>query len=75
MLPNGSDGIIVAGRSVAGDQRANSAFRVESSCMAMGQAAGAAASLAVKQNKKIEELAIDDIRDLLRQHGAIVPAN
>jgi hypothetical protein len=73
MIPLGSDGIIVAGRSVAGDQRANSAFRVESSCMAMGQAAGAAAALAVQQNKNINELSINDIRELLRQHGAIVP--
>ncbi len=75
MLPIDSDGIIVAGRSVAGDQRANSAFRVESSCMAMGQAAGVVASLAVKQNKKIDELAITDIRNLLRQHGSIVPVS
>jgi hypothetical protein len=41
--------------------------------MAMGQAAGAAAALAVQQNKNINELSINDIRELLRQHGAIVP--
>ncbi len=73
MLPADSDGIIVAGRSVAGDQKANSAFRVESSCMAMGQAAGATAALAIQQNIAIEAVPLKDIHNLLRQHGAIVP--
>ncbi|MFA5859585.1 MAG: FAD-dependent oxidoreductase [Elusimicrobiota bacterium] len=75
MLPTGSEGIIVAGRCVSGDQRANSAFRVESSCMAMGQAAGAVAALAVKQNKSITSIPMKDIHALLQLYGAIVPGS
>ena len=75
MLPEGSEHLIVAGRCVAGDQEANSAYRVEASCMAMGQAAGAAAAMASERNTDIKDLPIDDLRVLLRRHGAIVPGD
>ena len=41
--------ILVAGRCVSSDRLANSGLRVQASCMAMGQAAGAAAALAVQK--------------------------
>jgi hypothetical protein len=46
MLPKGAKNFLVAGRCVASEQLVNSAVRVEASCMAMGQAAGALARLA-----------------------------
>ena len=46
LVPKGSRNIIVAGRCVSSDRLANSGLRVQASCMAMGQAAGAAAALA-----------------------------
>lgn len=74
LLPSGGTGIIVAGRCVAGDADANSAYRVEASCMAMGQAAGAAAALAVKRGGDFLTVPLPELRALLRRHGAIVPA-
>jgi hypothetical protein len=74
LLPAGSRRLIVAGRCAAGDWEANSAYRVEASCMAMGQAAGAAAALAVRLGVDFENLPLEELRVLLRQHGAIVPA-
>jgi glycine/D-amino acid oxidase-like deaminating enzyme len=47
MLPKGVGGMLVAGRAVSSDHGANSALRVQASCMAMGQAAGTAAAMAV----------------------------
>ena len=44
LIPAGSDRLLVAGRCIAGDQEANSAYRVQATCMATGQAAGAAGS-------------------------------
>ena len=73
LVPAESRGVIVAGRCVAGDWEANSAYRVEATCMATGQAAGAAAALAARLNVDFETLPIEALRDLLRQHGAIVP--
>jgi hypothetical protein len=75
MLPKGSKHLIVAGRCVSGDQEANSAYRVQASCMAMGQAAGAAAALAAGNDSDIEDVPIADLRELLRRHNAIVPGD
>ncbi len=75
MLPENSSNFLVAGRCISSEQSVNSAIRVAASCMAMGQAAGAIAVLAVKQNKDVEEVAISDIHEMLKKHGAIVPIN
>lgn len=73
LLPKGSRNLVVAGRSASGDGEAQSAYRVQASAMAMGQAAGAVAALAALCGKEVREVAIDAVRDLLRKHGAIVP--
>jgi hypothetical protein len=73
LVPRGSRNLLAAGRSVSSDRLANSALRVQASCMAMGQAAGAAAALAARRNLSPHEVPLDDLRTLLRQHGAIVP--
>jgi glycine/D-amino acid oxidase-like deaminating enzyme len=73
MLPQGSGFLIAAGRHIAGDREAHSAYRVEASCMAMGQAAGAMAALAARRNVDPEQLPLADIHALLTRHGAIVP--
>lgn len=73
LLPAGSRNLIVAGRCVSSDRLANSALRVQASCMAMGQAAGAMAALSARSGVDPEALAIADIHQLLVNHGAIVP--
>jgi hypothetical protein len=73
LVPKGSSNIIVAGRCVSSDRLANSGLRVQASCMAMGQAAGAAAALAVAKNTTPLQVPLKDIRETLRKHGAIVP--
>jgi hypothetical protein len=73
LVPKGSRNLIVAGRSVSSDRLANSALRVQASCMAMGQAAGAAAALAARRNVSPHEVPLDELKTLLRQHGAITP--
>ncbi|GBG11459.1 hypothetical protein PAT3040_06278 [Paenibacillus agaridevorans] len=73
LIPVRSEHLLVAGRCIAGDQMANSAYRVQATCMATGQAAGAAAALASRNNVKVQELSYKELTDCLRQHGAIVP--
>jgi hypothetical protein len=75
LLPEGSQGIIVAGRCASGDGDASSAYRIQASCMAMGQAAGAAAVLAVDRDGDFSRVPLQDLRSLLKQHGAIVPGD
>jgi hypothetical protein len=73
LVPRGSRHLLAAGRCVSSDRRANSALRVQASCMAMGQAAGAAAALAVSLGVASRDVPIDRLRKLLAAHGAIVP--
>ena len=73
LVPKGSLNIIVAGRCVSSDRLANSGLRVQASCMAMGQAAGAAAALAAEGNRTPLEVPLKDIRKMLSKNGAIVP--
>ena len=75
LLPEGSRFLMVAGRCLASDREANSALRVECPCMAMGQAAGAMAALSARTGTDPEELPLDDVYDVLREHGAVVPGD
>jgi glycine/D-amino acid oxidase-like deaminating enzyme len=73
LIPRQSKNFLVAGRCVSSDRLANSALRVQASCMGMGQAAAVAAVLASKRGTTPAEVPIDRIKELLKEHGAIVP--
>lgn len=75
MIPRENGYLAVAGRCVSGDQAANSAYRVQASCMGMGQAAGAMAALAARAGCRMQDVPVDDIRAAIRRHGAIVPGD
>lgn len=64
---------LVAGRCMSSDRLANSALRVEATCMATGQAAGAAAALAAKSSRAVRDVPAAEIRAALAASGAIVP--
>lgn len=69
----GCDGLWVAGRCVSSDRLANSALRVEATCMATGQAAGEAAALAAARGVAADAIPLDELKRRLRASGAIVP--
>ncbi|HIG17164.1 MAG TPA: FAD-dependent oxidoreductase [Candidatus Handelsmanbacteria bacterium] len=73
LIPKDSRNLIVAGRCVSSDRLANSALRVQASAMAMGQAAGAAAALAVRLETTPRDVPLECLYELLEQHGHIVP--
>ena len=73
LIPRGSRRLLVAGRCISSDRLANSALRVQASCMATGQTAGAIAALAARQQQSSLEIDIASIKNLLLAHGAIVP--
>jgi len=73
LIPKGSRNLLVAGRCLSSDRLANSALRVQATCMATGQAAGAAAALAAKHGVTPSAVPIEEIKALLRASGAIVP--
>ena len=72
LVPKGSQNLIVAGRCVSSDREANSALRVQASCMAMGQAAGAAAALAIQKQTTPGAVPLGELKALLKRHDAIL---
>ena len=65
--------LMMAGRCISTDRETNSAIRVKSSCMAMGEAAGTAAALAVKDNIEVKDISVEKLKDTLDKNGAIIP--
>ncbi len=71
LIPKGSSRITVAGRIVSADQVAFAGIRAQCTCMAMGQAMGAAAALAVQRGVASRELPSQDIVAVTVEHGAV----
>jgi hypothetical protein len=71
LIPKGSSRITVAGRIVSADRWAFAGIRAQCTCMAMGQAMGAAAALAVKRGVPSREIDSKDIVALSVEHGAV----
>jgi len=65
--------LMMAGRCVSSDRETNSALRVKASCMAMGQAAGTAAAMAVKEDIPVRDVSVDQLLTALDRNGAIIP--
>ncbi len=73
LIPRNSHRFLAAGRIISSDRLANSALRIQATCMATGQAAGAIAALAAASGKDPREVEFARIRQLLLEHGAILP--
>ena len=65
--------LMMAGRCISTDRPTNSAIRVKASCMAMGEAVGTAAALAIKGHQIAADISIDALKEQLSAQGAIVP--
>ncbi len=73
LIPKNSRNFLVAGRCVSSDRLANSALRVQASCMAMGQASATAAVLANKHKTTPLNVAFDEIKSLIKEYSGIIP--
>lgn len=65
LVPVNRNGLLVAGRCISGTYETNGSYRVTGDCMATGQAAGAAAALAVKQNANVRDVDIHQLRKIV----------
>jgi hypothetical protein len=58
---------------ISSDRTANSALRVQATCMATAQAAAAAAVVSCQLNVPLSQTPAEKVREMLTQHGAILP--
>ncbi|MBE6632758.1 MAG: FAD-dependent oxidoreductase [Ruminococcaceae bacterium] len=75
LLPLGVDNLIAVGRCIGAEREALGAIRVMAPCIAMGEAAGIAASLALRENCPYRHVDISVLRERLIRHGGIVSRN
>lgn len=68
----GVDNLLVAGRCASMTHDGQSAARVTGACFAMGQAAGTAAALAVRQATSVHDLDVKQLQARLVQQGAFL---
>jgi len=71
LIPKDSRRITVAGRNISANRIAFAGIRAQCTCMAMGQAMGAAAALAVQKNAASRDVDSRDIVAVTIEHGAV----
>ena len=72
LLARDAGNVLVAGRCFSATHDAHAAVRSMAQCMAMGQAAGTAAALAVRQRVELRDLPFERLRSALAGAGAIL---
>ncbi|MBN1138804.1 MAG: FAD-dependent oxidoreductase [Anaerolineae bacterium] len=71
-VPETIDNLLVAGRCISTDHVALGSTRIMSTCMALGEAAGAAAILSLHEEVSPRELDTHLLQERLRAQGAVV---
>ncbi|MFP7285708.1 FAD-dependent oxidoreductase [Shouchella clausii] len=72
LLPQGLNNLLVAGRCISATHEALGSFRVQAICLAIGEAAGAAAAIATKEKCLPREIDVTHLQDTLVDQGAIL---
>jgi FAD dependent oxidoreductase len=72
LLPEGIEGLLVAGRCFSATHDAHASARSMGTCMTMGQAAGTAAALAAAAGGVPGELPADRLRAHLQDHDVLL---
>ena len=72
LVPKNTANLLVAGRCVSADHDAQASLRIMPTCATLGEAAGVAASLAVKNSCSARDVDVDALRSILRENGAKV---
>ena len=69
LVPLKVENLLVAGRCISGSYEAHASYRVTGDCVSMGQAAGIAAAIAVKNTIPPRNIDTRDLIQLLRNQG------
>ena len=73
LTPRGFDNLLTAGRCISCDRYVQASVRVMPGCFITGQAAGMAASLCAEQNKAVNGIDTQMLREELKKLGAYFP--
>lgn len=74
LIPQKVENLLTAGRCLSATHDAHASVRSMGQCMAMGQAAGTAAALALRQGGRCRAVPVDGLQHQLRRDGALFSA-
>lgn len=72
LLPQGVSQLLLTGRCISASSEAAGAVRVMPPCMAIGQAAGTAAAMAVRDGCTVRQIDVAALRRSLKENGAFL---
>jgi hypothetical protein len=73
LVPRTVDGLLVAGRSFSSEDRVNEMLNLIGHCIALGQAAGTAGAISVKNNLQPRDVKYSELRSSLIKQGVPLP--
>lgn len=69
LVPKTIDGLLLSGRTISIDTETYASARVMGPCIAVGEACGEAAALAIEEKSEIRDINIKTLRSRLRENG------
>lgn len=73
LVPRNVSNLLAAGRCISADHVAESGTRAISLCMMTGEAAGAAAAVAIRSGKKPADICVKELQQILKQQNINLP--
>lgn len=72
LIPKEATNLLVAGRCISSDHGAQASYRIMPNVCTLGEAAGSAMGLAVKQGKQVREIDVKELQAELKRNGAFI---
>ena len=72
LIPKGMNNLLVAGRCISSTHEAQASYRIMPYCAELGQAAGTAVSVAVKNGTNVRNVNIGEVQAILREEGFLI---
>ena len=72
LIPKTVNNMLVAGRCISSDHGAQASYRIMPTVCCIGEAAGCAIALAVKDNISVRDIDVKKLQDLLTKNGAFI---
>ena len=72
LIPKTVNNLLVAGRCISSDHGAQASYRVMSTVCCIGEAAGTAIGIAVKDKTTVRQVNVKKLQDTLKANGAFI---
>lgn len=72
LIPEGAENMLVAGRCISSDHGAQASYRIMPTVCCIGQAAGSAAGIAVRDNVSVRSVDVKKLQRKLRENKAFI---